>query len=186
MGLSRGAACGWLLVLGALVSSCRGQIDLSPFSRTADTQREAASETRACLATHGMQQTSERIQTGARIQFKACSWPPAPAGQADGFTQISVITDSGPGAYESTGTNYADRITAPCRTIVLAYTYQNMGVDDHRPEIRVAARSFVTVDGTPWLDTAPSILPFYPQRDETVVLRNGKYRLDTAGCAPDR
>jgi hypothetical protein len=129
-----------------------------------------------------MQYAQERSEEGGRLRFKVCQWPPPTYAQADGYSDVTVTGDRGPGTYEATDANYADRIVASCKDLQLAYSYQNMGVDEHQPPFAVSSGAVVTVLGKPWVTNSPAPLPFYPNRGDVVVLRNSKYRLDFALC----
>ena len=56
----------------------------------------------ACVSAHGLTEPSQTQQLDeGRWYFRACSWP-APAGAgADGFSEITVFTEAGPGTSEA-------------------------------------------------------------------------------------
>lgn len=129
-----------------------------------------------------MQYAQERDTEGSRLRLKECKWPPSAYSQADGYSEVVVDDVPGPGTYEATDATHVDRIATACAKVELAYTYQNMGADEHQAPFTVSTGEIVTVAGTPWVRDSPAPLPFYPQRGEMDVVRNGKYRLDGALC----
>ena len=129
-----------------------------------------------------MQYAQERVTEGSRLRFKECKWPPPVYAQADGYSDVVVTNVVGPGTDEASGASEADRIVTGCAKVQLAYSYQNMGVDQPNAPITLSSGDIVTIEGNPWVKDSPAPLPFYPNRGEMDVIRNGRYRLDSAVC----
>jgi len=156
---------------------------------------EAAERVQACEGQHGMKTSTERknwTETAPagnggpeasveHADFRSCEWPKSRYADADGFLEIKVSSVTGPGDFEASGVNMADRITAPCPQLTLSYQFGKQGDFQNEPSITVSADTIVTVDGKPWTGAHQS-LPFYPDEGEFVVLRNDSYEIASARC----
>ena len=147
----------------------------SPGSESAN---PLADRVTACERTHDMNGAHVKISLPPTLTFAACDWPPPKWADPDGYAAIVVTTTQGPGAYEATGTDYADRIVAPCQNVTLGYLFGSQGGHAADPPIIVRAGDIVTMEGKPY--SGP--LPFSPGRQERIVLHNAKNGLDTAEC----
>lgn len=132
-----------------------------------------------CERTHGLNGAHVKQAQVPVTTFASCDWPPPSWADADGYTRISVTSTQGPGTFEATGTNIADRITAPCPTLTVGYVFGSQGAYSTVPPITIHAREVVTIDGKPYAGP----LPFAPSQQERVILHNGKYGLDVAICS---
>ncbi len=65
--------------------------------------------------------------------YATCDWPPPPGGFPDGYLAITVTTVDGPGEFEATGTNYADRVESRCQVLELDFIFGSMGAFEHLP-----------------------------------------------------
>ncbi|MFZ0914871.1 MAG: hypothetical protein WBQ76_16090 [Candidatus Korobacteraceae bacterium] len=159
---------------------------------------EAAERVQACEERHGMKAASEKTQSSETIPatnydpesvikhigFRSCVWPKSRYSDEDGYLEIKVRTVDGPGEYEATGTTDADRITAPCRQLMVAYQLGTQAYYENAPPITITANTVVTDDGKPWTkEENGRPLSFYPDAGEFVVLHNDKYGLQSAKCA---
>ena len=153
-------------------------------------QTLAGAQVAACEKQHHLTQAHQQgtirtSETGRTTSFLACSWPPPPGADADGFSLIKVADVQGPGADEASGTTRADRISGPCRAVVLSYEYGSQGGGEHVPPFRVTPGTVtdLATPGRKWAGD-PANLSFYPLRDEVVVLHNDKNLLADTRCAP--
>ena len=157
---------------------------------------ESAELVQACEQRHGMKTSTEKAQSSEKaptldgheqfiehIDFRSCTWPKTKYSDGDGFMQISVRTEAGPGEYEATGTTYADRIKAPCEQLIVGYGFGSQGTFEQQPRFTIKADTVVTgEDQKLWKND--NTLPFYPDAGEFVVLHNSHDSLQTAQCAP--
>jgi hypothetical protein len=172
---------------------------------------EPAAEIRArhvrdCVRDHGLTQASQTrdplpgeteitapepldgLAVFEQRTWATCEWPPAAGAFPDGYRTITVTTVDGPGEFEATASNYADRIESRCEALELDYTFGSMGESEHLPPIRGEPGQTLRVDGRTWTpgelgEGEARSLPFYPARDELVVLHNAKYVLEDVRCA---
>lgn len=150
-------------------------------------RQEAASRVSACEAMHKMRSANQvERQSGAPVEFKHCEWPPSSVADADGFWEIIVASESGPGDSEASGMSEADRVNGPCESFLVTYDYAHMGDSRHLKPFAVAKGEVYITDynlgGVAWTDDR-SLLPFYPSRDEAVVLTSSHYGLADAACS---
>jgi hypothetical protein len=129
--------------------------------------------------------------------YATCDWPPPPGASPDGYRAITVTTVDGPGEFEATGSTFADRVESRCKVLELDYQFGFMGDFEPLPAIRgrpgqtrrlvfelpergEQARS----DAVAWSpgEGEERSLPFYPARDEFVVLHNNQTVLEDARC----
>ena len=162
---------------------------------------EAAERVQACEERHGMKTAFERIEGPQKVtpsnspdditntfefhtDFHYCIWPPTKYSDGDGYLEIKVVDVNGPGDSDASGTDDADRITAPCPQVIATYQYGHMGDYKNLEPITVDANAIVTTDGKPWVKKeSEAPLPFYPETGEMVVLRSGHYGLESVRCA---
>ena len=119
--------------------------------------------------------------------YAICDWPPPPGGFPDGHRAITVTTVDGPGEFEATGTNYADRVESRCQVLELDFIFGSMGAFEHLPPIRGRPGQTLHSNGEAWSPGAfgegeDATLLFYPARDELVVLHNAKNALEDVRC----
>jgi hypothetical protein len=164
----------------------------SPSAATAATspypgaQAEAAAKVESCEAQHKMSKATQPVDNGAGTrEFETCEWPPSNLADADGFWEIRVISDQGPGSDEASGMDDADRISGPCQKFSMTYDYRHMGGVDHlRPFTVDRGAIFITTnDGGEIWTGDQATLPFNQDRNEAVVLTSGNYLLDGVACA---
>jgi hypothetical protein len=156
---------------------------------------EAAERVQACEAQHGMKIASDKAEsvetapassgspgkTIEHIAFRSCTWPRSAHADADGYLEIKVQSVDGPGESEASGTNVADRITAPCQQLTVVYQFGSQGAYEYEAPITMAADTIVTDDGKHWTNKNGA-LPFYPDLGEFVVLHNDHYEIASAKC----
>jgi hypothetical protein len=156
---------------------------------------EAAERVQACEMQHGLKTASTRTESSEtiparsgepeqfveHIDFRSCAWPKSQYADGDGYLEIRVRTVRGPGEYEATGTTSADRITAPCQQLIVAYQMGTQGAYENEAPFTINADTVVTEeDGKLWKDDGA--LPFYPGAGEFVVLHNSHHGLGSAKC----
>jgi hypothetical protein len=109
-----------------------------------------------------------------------------------------VTTVDGPGEGEFTGSSFADRVESHCMGLELDYRFGFMGVFEPLPAIRGRPGQTLKLayelpeggeearsDAVAWSpgESEASSLPFYPARDELVVLHNDQAVLEDVRCA---
>jgi hypothetical protein len=137
-----------------------------------------------CESQHGLTGQTEKIsRTVATTAFDSCTWPAPPYADADGFTEITLQTVPGPGQDEASDTDWADRVTGPCRTFVLSYDFGLQGALKHLAPFTAPAGLLTSIDqpGSAWPGGVRA-LSFYPARDEVDVLHNSNDVLASAAC----
>ena len=70
----------------------------------------------------------------------------------------------GPGESEASGTNRADRITAPCRQLIVVYQFGSQGAYENERPITITADTLVTSYGESWKNENGA-LPLYPEAE---------------------
>jgi hypothetical protein len=161
---------------------------------------ESAELLQACEKQHGLKTAFEKTDStettpaadGApekfveHVDFRSCSWPRTRYADPDGYFEIKVRSDNGPGDSEASGTDEADRITAPCPQLLVTYQFGAMGDYRNLTPFRVNADTVVSVEDaklwTPPNGNVGETLPFYPDAGEFVVLRSGRYIIANAKC----
>lgn len=195
-------------MIASIVGIVTGIVTLAPDDEEPEAERttESAAAVRArhvrdCVRDHGLSRASERgparpgdsaIERPAdpsalfvQQTFASCDWPPRPGAFADGYSTITVTLVDGPGEHEATASNLADRIESRCDTLELAYSFGSMGAYERLKPFRARPGDMVRHTGAAWSpggEDEASSLPFYPERNELVVLKNSKYKLDTVRC----
>jgi hypothetical protein len=155
---------------------------------------EAAERVQACEVQHRMKTASEKTESSETIPgnggpdqfvrhtaFRSCAWPRSQYSDGDGYLEIKVQTVQGPGESEASGTDEADRITAPCRQLIVAYQFGAQGGYENERPITITADTLVTSYGEPWKNENGA-LSFYPEAGEFVVLHNMKHYIQGARC----
>ena len=176
-------------------------------ARTATTAAHAAvvpsakggAEVRACAAQHQMSRARETIHTVEQARsappyttsegevvkddvtiFKRCDWPPPDWADPDGYSEIRATSTFGPQQGSSTDADYADIIKSSCSLLEVSYSTVAQGYQDaHRPAVH-KPNTVVYWYGKRW--PSGKGLPFIYERDELVVLRNERTRLDSVRC----
>ena len=147
-----------------------------------------AKQVRECIAQHGLARASDVQARGRNTTvFSTCVWPAPPWADPDGYSEIIVREDPGPGETEASGVSVADRIDASCTELEVAYSFGKQGDFDRRPPFEVIRGQIVTADefGELW-NGDERALPFYAERNEAVVLRTLSYWLDFVRCVAAR
>jgi hypothetical protein len=188
-----------LLALGGLIAAVAGVWatatgvwagqDPSPPRATpsVDLRAQAAEKVASCELRHKMPSATQVVsyESTGSMQFKTCEWPPSDLADADGYWEIRMNQEKGPGDSEASGMDYADRINGPCEVFEVTYDYGHMGEQRHLKPFTVARAGIgiTTYDGGEQWTGDRSTLPFYPGRAEAVVLTSGHYGLVTVRCA---
>ena len=139
----------------------------------------------ACVGDHGLSRPLERTEVAeGRVLFRGCTWPPPPGAAADGFMEITMSSRDGPGQSEAEGLTVADFFTTSCTDIEVIYLFNNMGTFVPEQPVRLTKGEIRRVEGGsiwfPRNDAEASI--FTPGRDQSVVLSNLRYKIDSARC----
>src|SRR5262249_48177714 len=153
---------------------------------TVDTRGQAAEKVAACELLHKMTSATQIVDNKSGfMEFKTCEWPPSKLADADGYWSIRKNEEKGPGDSDASGMDYADRIFGPCKVFEVTYDYGHMGDLRHLRPFMVArgAIAITTYDGGETWTGDRSTLPFYPDRDEAVVLTSSHYGLVSIRCA---
>jgi hypothetical protein len=161
---------------------------------------EAAERVQACEVQHGMKTASEKTVSEETIRatysgdqdqyvqhiiFRSCAWPRSLYGDLDGYFEIKIESVEGPGDSEASGTNRADRISAPCPRLRVAYQFGHMGDYKSLNPFIMSADTVATAYGERWTRPNGNVsgyLPFYPERGEFVVLHNDNDAISIAEC----
>ncbi len=131
-----------------------------------------------CVRAHGLAQVSERRDAGeGRWYFRACAWPAPTGAAADGFSEITVRTEPGPGESEATGMTVAHTFTSACRDLEVGYLFDNQGTLVPEQPVRLTKGETRRVEGGSIVSGAPA-----PGRDQFVVLSAARYSLDSVRC----
>ncbi len=138
-----------------------------------------------CISEHGLAQASERKDVAeGRVLFRACEDPPPPGAASDGFTEITVASNLGPGESEAEGLTIAEVFTSTCRDIEASYLFDNMGTFVPEQPVRLTKGEVRRVEGgSIWFPRDEQEAQIYaPGRDEFIVMSAGRYKLDSARC----
>ncbi|SEK49199.1 hypothetical protein [Rhodococcus maanshanensis] len=147
-------------------------------------ERKAAVE--ACMVRHGLDDPHEKNEggTAGTVLFRECTWP-APAGaEADGYTEIAVTSYDGPGESEAEGMTVANRVRSACRDVELVYLFNNQGTFVQADPTILSKGEIRRVEGgSVWIpENETEAKAFTPRRDESIVMSNARYKLDSARC----
>jgi len=146
----------------------------SPAPPTADPAPARVAE---CVRTHGLAQASEKRDLGdGRWYFRACSWPAPVGAGADGFSEITVATEPGPGQSEAEGMTSTHVFTSSCRDLEAGYLFDNQGTFVPEQPVRLTKGEARRVEG------GSIVSGFQPGRDQSWVFTSGRYALDTVRC----
>jgi hypothetical protein len=161
---------------------------------------KGGAEVRACMAQHQMSrstttsvttvaargtlpgETSEIAQPDNVTILRRCDWPPKPWSDGDGYSEISVQATIGPGETEASSANIADVIKSSCARLKISYSIVAQGYQKSLPAFTSQPNRTVWHDGRAYRTPPQPRLNFYYERDELVVLRNAKIRLDRIRC----
>jgi hypothetical protein len=138
------------------------------------------------MVRHGLDNPREKNEggTAGTVLFRGCTWP-APAGaEADGYTEIAVTSFDGPGESEAEGMTVANRVRSSCRDVELVYLFNNQGTFVQEDPTIISKGEIRRVEGgSVWIPgNAAEATAFAPRRDESIVMSNGRYKLDSARC----
>ena len=156
-----------------------------------------AQQVQACIDLHKLDTADDDfwVETGTRERvpfvisrksqltrvIASCVWPPKGHSDPDGYSQITLRIEDGPGRDEASGASAVDRITAPCSTLRLTYTTEPAGGGDREflDPFMVKVQEVVSAwDGEAWTGR----FPLAPERDQVLVVRNWKVFLEEAEC----
>ena len=161
---------------------------------------KGSAEVRACMAQHQMSrsnttsvttveargtlpgETPETAQPDNVTILRWCDWPPRPWSDGDGYSEISVQATIGPGETEASSANIADVIKSSCDRLKISYSIAAQGYQESLPAFTSQPNRTVWHDGRAYRTPPQPRLNFYFERDELVVLRNAKIRLDRVKC----
>ena len=162
----------------ALIGALAG-IGTLAFNLLREPPIDRSEQIRACLQAHGLSNAQDEFEEDSARVFGSCEWPPPEYAQGDGYSEIRVVSGTGPGLSEASSANFVDRIRATCNQIEVRYFYGKMGTYERFEPFTVSAGAVVLYTGREWTGDAP--YP-YPEADEVVVVRNASAGLDSARC----
>lgn len=143
---------------------------------------------RRCLDKHEMEQARKTLMkkdpTGEYDvidRFQECRWPPPKYAAADGYIELRVTEQAGPGDNEASGTNQADRLEIPCSQVKVRYKFSSQGDTETMPPLNLAVGTVVDSSGKTY-NGRDGPLVFTPAPSEVVILHNDKEGLDSAEC----
>jgi hypothetical protein len=150
----------------------------------------AAEQVRACMQQHGLSEAHAVLQnrstpdpnSGETTIFAECNWPPPSYSAPDGYSEIKVITISGPGLSEAEGATDVDRFLPPCDQIKISYSFAHQNFEQLPPFVAKGG-SIVMPEGNPWPGDRLSLNIIFERREVDVV-RNLSYILDEVECVP--
>ena len=157
-------------------------VTLGGLFNNSDEERQAKVE--SCMAEHGLSTRTETQEIDSNRVFRACVWPPPFGADGDGFTEITMSSGEGPGRSEAEGLTVANVFTTECRDLELVYLFNNMGSFIAEEPIRLSKGEIRRVEGgSIWQPrTAREASIYSPGRDQSVILSNLRYTIDTARC----
>jgi hypothetical protein len=103
------------------------------------TDDDAQQRVRACVSTHALPRATTKTTVAEnRTLFRACTWPPAPGADGDGFSEIAVARGPGPGSSEAEGLTVADTFSSGCATLEVKYLFDDQGHFEGQRPFRLA------------------------------------------------
>jgi hypothetical protein len=139
-----------------------------------------------CMVAHGLERAHEKNEggTAGTILFRQCTSPVPHGAEADGYAEVSVMSNDGPGQSEAEGMTVADVVRSTCRDVELVYLFDNQGTYVQEEPVTLSKGEIRRVEGgSIWFPANPSQASrFKPGRDESIVMSNGRYKLDSARC----
>lgn len=169
-------------LVGGVLGIVTALVSLLPRGGDAE---ETQSRIDVCVTAHGLSQPSESEKVApGRLLFRACDWPPPSGAATDGFSEITVASRDGPGQSEAGGLTIADVFTTECRDIEATYLFDNQGTFVVEKPVLLTKGEIRRIEGgSVWRPrTAEEASIFAPRRDESIVLSNARYTLDSARC----
>lgn len=163
-------------ILGVVGTSVAIYTGLAGGAASAPTQ-VASDRVPECVRSHGLATATEKRDAGeGRWYFRACTWPAPTGAAADGFSEITMAPQPGPGQTEAEGMTEAHVFTSTCRDIEVGYLFNNQGTFVPEQPVRLTKGEARRVEGGSIVSTVQ------PGRDQFVVLSSGRYQLDSARC----
>jgi hypothetical protein len=139
-----------------------------------------------CMLEHGLDNKYEKNEggTAGTILFRQCSWPAPDGAEADGYAEVAVTSYDGPGDSEAEGLTVADVVRSTCRDVKFVYLFDNQGTFEQEEPIILSKGEIRRVEGgSLWFPrTENEASRFNPGRDESIIMSNGRYLLDSARC----
>jgi hypothetical protein len=150
-------------------------------------QITAAEQVRACMSQHGLSQayTVRRREDGSTpyyLQLAQCNWPPPTYAGPDGYSEINVTQQAGPGE-ANVEFNMAYVISAPCSTVSVSLSFHKFNAANRFPPF-IAKHSTIVDPTGDILDQSDEANrpPFFPERDDIVILTHGGTAVDEVKC----
>lgn len=170
-------------VVGILAAIVGIVVGISGMSKSPG-QDDADDRVNLCMDNHGLESEFDRNEGNTGILFRQCTWP-APAGaEADGYAEVAVTSYDGPGESEAEGLTVADYVRSSCRDVELVYVFDSMGNITQEDVVTVSKGEIRRVEGgSIWSpEDEAEASAFRPGRDESIIMSNHRYRLDSARC----
>ena len=94
----RGHIVTTLTVVGTVIGIVTGVVSLLPDDSGNQAVQEEEDRVAACMRTHALPDPNEKRQVSeGRLVFRACTWPPPFGAANDGFSEVTVASEAGPG-----------------------------------------------------------------------------------------
>jgi hypothetical protein len=149
------------------------------------TTQTTTDRTALCMTQHGMSKSIEKKQVVAgRVLFSSCSWPPPQGATSEGYAEIAVASEAGPGQSEAEGLTVADVFSTQCPTLSVKYLFNNQGTFQAEAPFQLNEFQVLRVeDGSTWQPASNAEREQYRALTDTaIVLSNSRYILDAARC----
>jgi hypothetical protein len=170
-------------VAATVVPAAKGSAEVRACMEQHQMSRSATTSTTIVLARGTLpDETPETAQPDHVTILRRCDWPPKLWSDGDGYSEIWVQPTVGPGETEASDADVADVIKSSCNRLQVSYSIVAQGYQKSLPAFTSEPNRTVRHDGKPYLSPPQERLNFYYERDELVVLRNAKIRLDRVKC----
>ena len=169
-----------------IISAIVGIVVMTSRKGTAPSQDNAQLAIKDCMVNHGLQRDHEKNEggTAGTILFRQCSWPAPHGAGGDGYAEVQVTSYDGPGKSEAEGLTVADYVKSACRDTELVYLFNNQGTYVQEQPVTLSKGEIRRVEGgSLWFPANQSEASrFKPGRDESIVMSNRRYKLNSARC----
>ena len=165
-------------VVGVLGTGVAIYVSLAGLAAGQPTSADPTARVTDCIKAHGLEKASEGKDLGdGRWYFRACAWPAPTGANGDGFTEITVREEAGPGASEAEGMTDTHVFTTTCRDLEVHYLFDNQGTFVPEQPVVLTKGEVRRVEGGSVVANAMT-----PGRDQSIVLSNHRYQFDSVRC----
>ncbi len=150
---------------------------------TINAQVVAATQVDKCEQGHQM--TSQFTQTSSSNtgsqEFEGCEWPPSSATQSDGYWEVKIFSQPGPGTSEASGSNMTFVLNPTCKNVTVTLQFGLQGATSALAPIVLTTGEITSAEnlGQVWTGTVP--YPYVPSND-IAILTNSSYSIEDASC----